>query len=366
MNQSKPSRCGWALFLPLAVIMTCGAAGRGAAPEPLPVTDPVCVGWEKGPAVYQYSAGQGKWSRWEGPRTARPLAAFSAVGPHSAAVVDPMRGYSGWLFDLHTQEWAAFPASPIEGPAGIMDPIVVAFAGSKLIVWGMSRGDVHGAVLDPSTMKWRPMSQAPVAIRYRCAKAVIGNKLLVWGGYGPIDPRRGGPLADGAVYDLEKDTWEKIPDPPVPGRRSECVYAVWNDRLVLFGGTSDRGPLPTGVTYDPVTRKWQKMADAPQAIGNYASGAVHGDTLVVWSESGVGLAYDFRTGRWRNLPAAPIPARVLTFTKANDQGVTFWAGWDPHAEKALTDGAAYNLQKNAWSRIPDLPARTPKEMHPGW
>src|SRR4051812_554959 len=210
---------GW-LPGPFMLLALCrGVPAAEKAPGRDAVTDRVCVTWEKGCVVQRYSPGQGKWLTWEGPRSVLPLKVVPAVGPHAAGALDPMRGCSGWLFDLHTEKWTGIPRSPVLPPGGMVTPTTAAFVGERLVVWGRIDQDpnddaAQGAVLDTKTMTWTPMAKAPVVPRYRCVTAVVGSRLLLWGGYGPTGPNRIGPLADGAVYDVDKDAWDKIPDPP--------------------------------------------------------------------------------------------------------------------------------------------------------
>lgn len=355
-------------------------AGRAAdAAAQAPVTDPVCVAWEKACVVHRYSVAEGKWRTSVGPRSVLPLKVMPVVGPHAAAALDPMRGCTGWLLDLHTETWTAIPKSPLPDPRGHMDSIAAAFVGDRLVVWGRivpgAADDVPlGAVLDTKTMTWRPVAKAPIVPRYRCVTAVIGDRLLLWGGYGPLAPNRTGPLDDGAVYDVAKDTWEKMPDSPVPGHRYGCTAQVWNGRMVLFGGRGIGAQIDEGVIYDPEARTWEKMKAPPVGVGVQAAAAVQGDRLFVWSGSGAGgrglssegAAYDLRAQKWEQLPAAPIPPRLLPFARAHAAGVTVWGGWLSRGPEFLTDGATYDFDQRRWQPIPAMPGEVPYELHPGW
>jgi N-acetylneuraminic acid mutarotase len=294
-------------------------------------------------------------------------------------VVDPSDQFAGRLFDLHEGRWTEIPASPVGGPGLSGDAITCAFVGDhRLVVWGR-RGPPQGAVLDTTTMKWTPMAEAPVPPRYRCASASVGSKLLVWGGYGPLDPRRIGPLEDGALYDVETNTWEKLPAPPVPGHRYGVSAATWNGRFVLFGASGRRGDLQRiGLTFDPATRTWEAMAECPFDVGVHSATAVAGDRLFVWSGSSRGgggggdspdaAAYDFRTRQWHKLPGAPIPPRKLASARAHGSRVTVWGGWtsDGDHDASLQDAATYDFETGNWEKIAPVPAGVPYELHAGW
>jgi hypothetical protein len=346
-----------------------------------PVRDPVCVGWDGGWIVYRYSDGAGQWQSWRSDDSPLPRKAFCVAGPHAVAVIDPFQRYGGWLFDLHGEKWNPIPISPMQGRTGTLDTIVVAFINDRLLVWGMTKGPPHGAILDPKAMQWKPIAEAPVAVRFRAATAVIGEKLVIWGGYGPRAPRGVGPLSDGAVYDVSKDTWEKMADAPGPPADYGYVWTAWKDRFALFGGRNRRDVPRTGLIYDPATKSWDAIVASPFDVAIQAACTVHEDQLFLWSgnsaaqaaagktvNSPAAVIYDFKKAQWQQLPDAPIPPRALSFAQTNGSKVTVWGGWDSSESPAhfFRDGATYDFAQGTWRKIPDLPADIPYALHPGW
>ena len=366
-----------------ALLITCllwaralAGADEGAAPnggERRAVTDPVYVTWDHACVVFRYTA-QGKWERWASARAVLPEKVITAVGPHAAAALDPEEGYGGWLFDLHSHAWTKIPPSPIGRPPGIMDPIAVVFVGGQLVVWGAMGGDPQGAVLDTATMKWQPSAKAPVVPRYRCVTAVLGSKVMVWGGYGPLGPRRIGPQVDGAVYDVATDTWAKLPAPPVAGHRYGCAAVTTRGRFVIVGGLIDGKVASSGMAFDPAAGKWEIIPPAPVPVGAHPACAADDDRLFLWSGTGPegsgtsrgGAVYDFWTRKWTTLPEAPIPPRLLAFTRIDAHGATVWGGWDSDPMTSRTDGARFDFDKRAWQALPPMPHDIPEELHPGW
>jgi hypothetical protein len=345
------------------------------------VGDPVCVGWEDRCVVYRLSAADGAWVTHKGPAAAAlPRKVIPAVGPHAAAAVSSDDGYGGWLFDLDTARWSTVPKSPVAAPRGLLDPIAFAFVGRHLIVWGAIGSDPEGAVLDTTTMKWRPMAQAPVTPRFRSLAAAVNDKLVVWGGYGLQGPRgqRGpiGPLADGAVYDVPTDTWVKMPPAPVADfpYGSSCV--VWRGRFVVVGGRIGRTFVRSPMVYDPATRKWDTLPPLPMELAVNGTAAALADRLFMWSGSSSandaatpnGAVFDFWTRQWKPLAEAPVDPRSLAFAKAAGSAVTVWGGWSQGRRRVNfhRDGATYDIDKGTWTQILDLPADVPYEMHPGW
>jgi len=80
--------------------------------------------------------------------------------------------------------------------------------------------------------------------------------------------------------------------------------------------------------------------------------------------------YDFTNKEWKIITAAPIgsPGRCVCFAFAAGSKVVLWGGWNGYEDdpKFLPDGALYDLQKDAWTKIPDVPASVPMQLHPGW
>jgi hypothetical protein len=350
-----------------------------AAPVPpsahISAGPPAVLGWDKGWAFHEFDVKAEKWQTWKGPAAPLPrIRGVSAVGPSHAAVLYPNARYGGWIFDRKKHTWAKVPASPIAGPTGVRDPIVAAFVGRKLFVWGLSRGDVHGAVYDVARKRWDRIPEAPVALRYRCLHGVIGDKVLVWGGYGAIAAGGGvivgaenNQLQDGAVYDVTKKKWEKMPRAPIPYRYGMSA-AVWQDRLVLFGGSKGQD----GATYDPKKKRWEKIPPAPRSSWALSACAAGKDQLLVWSwNRGAkpgGAVYDFRAKKWEKLPQAPIPGRPLAQASIVGQRAFVWSGWNPDnsARRSLRDGAVFDLKEREWKELPPAPGDTPMALHPGW
>lgn len=103
-----------------------------------------------------------------------------------------------------------------------------------------------GALYDPATDSWEPMSdtQAPTA-RYDAGAVWTGEQFVVWGGRG------GGtePLGDGGIYDPATNSWEAIPEAPLGERRDHTV--VWTGEAILIWGGEDGLRHDDGALYYP-------------------------------------------------------------------------------------------------------------------
>jgi hypothetical protein len=347
---------------------TASPTPKGAAPATAPTRgavsiiappDPVCVGWDGAWAVYRYSPAKREWLTWKSPATPLPRKGFPAVGPKAAVAIDPDARYSGWLFDLETHKWTQVPESPLVRDS-VMDPIVVAFVGESLVVWGYTRPPLHGAVLNLKTMKWAPMAEAPIKRRFRAPYGVIGKKVIVWGGYFNH-------LQDGAVYDVERDAWEQMPAAPMLFSGG-IARDVWRDRFLIFGGGRGHG---AGALYDPTGRTWEQIEPAPLDVGIASACTISGDRLFLWSGDKTvkdnGAVYDLARKEWKKIAPSPLEPRQLSFAHAAANRVTVWGGWvSDTPARFFRDAAVYDLDTDRWEKLPDLPAELPYALHPGW
>src|SRR5262249_8563258 len=135
----------------------------------------------------------------------------------------------------------------------------VALAGRRLLVWGGwtnplgALGD--GAVLDVSRKIWKKMSAvgAP-SPRLEPVSAWTGSRLLIWGGrYIAPSLGAGRGLGDGALYDPVTDRWTPMSSENAPSPRTGAVVAWTGRKLVVLGGLPALGgtPLRDGAAYDP-------------------------------------------------------------------------------------------------------------------
>jgi galactose oxidase-like protein len=126
------------------------------------------------------------------------------------------------------------------------------------------------------------------------------------------------PVASASAARLTSGNWSALPRAPISPRSEASV--VWTGReLLVWGGQS--GP--------------------------------HGDVL-----HGDGAAYDPSTGRWRRLPAAPLPARVAQAAAWTGTQMIIWGGYDQVSAsrfRVTGTGAAYNPATNQWKLLPRSP-----------
>ncbi len=214
----------------------------------------------------------------------------------------------GFMFDGDTRSWSAMPASPLSPRSAAAS----AWTGSELLIWGGWDGTDEGATpgvlgdgaaYDPAAASWRMLPPAPILGRAPLS-AWTGRELIVWGSgmRTPDLPR------DGAAYDPAQDRWRAIA--PAPIELSDAT-AVWTGReMIVFGAALSGGnhaatPVAVGAAYDPERDSWRRIADSelsPQA----STAAWNGREMIAWDYLNASAAYDPESDRWRSLPDVPL------------------------------------------------------------
>ena len=348
----------------------CRGPGRGTAPGPTASPTPKGAGpatragarrdddraarsrvrgWDGAWVVYRYSPDKREWLTWKSPETPLPRKGFPAVGPQAAVVIDPDARYSGWLFDLETHKWTQVPESPLVRDLA-MDPIVVAFVGDRLVVWGYTRPPLHGAVLNLKTMKWAPMAEARHQAAVLRPYGVIGKKVVIGGNFND--------LQDGAVYDVERDAWEQMPAAPVHFTGG-IARDVWRDRFVIFGGGEGRRAAAPD---DPAGRTGQQMPAG--TAGGRRRIRLHGQRRqavpLVRRQDRSGERCGVRPGEEgveKDRPVRPAP-RQRSFAHAAGNRVTVWGRVSDTPARFFRDVAVYDLEQRTAGRSSPTCRRT--------
>jgi hypothetical protein len=248
--------------------------------------------------------------------------------------------------------------------------------GSQIFIWGgvNESGTAlnSGALYDPRTDTWLVIaSDAETPTPRSLATAVwTGSVIVVWGG---LDPNSMEPLDDGAIYDPVSNAWS--PMSPGPLARSAPVGAAVYERVVFVGGHDDQErPLGGLDEYDLGMDEWVTgMQDSPSPV---ADPAVAGGTQTVWTYGGrtemntgvSGLSYYSMQGhRW--LDAAPFsPGRWGSFAAFANGEFFVWGG--RNLTDFFDDGASYGVGSfSNWGSVSsfDAPsARIATNRESGW
>lgn len=227
------------------------------------------------------------------------------------------------------------------------------------------------ALAGASVPWWWPSAGSP-----RLVHEAATTGAAVTGARGPNcagTPPGCGSGPDGARA-LADGTWSLLPPGPL-GRRTGQA-SVWTGRqLLIWGGASSSGPvssyhqvpLADGAAYDPVSRHWSALPAGPLSARSGSAAAWAGDEAVFWGgerSTGVvgqpaylsdGAAYDPARLAWSRLAASPLTARSGAQAFWTGSQVILLGGRSSTGQAVLTDGAAYSPTTQVWTRLPAFP-----------
>jgi hypothetical protein len=252
----------------------------------------------------------------------------------------------GALYDPATDTWR--PMTRVSAPEGRRDHAAV-WTGREMVVWGgLGVNGVlsTGGRYDPIVDRWSATSLvgAPSARTWHTA-VWTGSRMVVWGGNGGTD------LDTGGIYDPRRDRWIATSLVRSPSPRS-LHTAVWTGKwMIVWGG---QGPLNTGGRYDPARDKWASVSSAGPG-GRYLHTAVWtGTEMIVFGgfshkSLGDGGRYDPAADRWTPISRADGPGRrnqhVAVWTGSR---MLVWAGDGPPDGYPMNTGGQYDPATNTW------------------
>ena len=189
----------------------------------------------------------------------------------------------------------------------------------------------------PAEGEWLVVEEAPIAARTAPTMIDLDGAVLVWGG-----SAGGKPLVDGAVYDIESETWDAVPDAPVTVAPDTVVSTVWTgSEAIIVGRGPGAGDAGFALAFDPSDNAWRVLT----APGGLILDVVWTGERVqaLWRSTGsvFAAALDAATGTWQPLPAIPE-------AKAVQESVWYEGDW-----VAKLDDAIWLLPAGAtaWNKV---------------
>lgn len=173
--------------------------------------------------------------------------------------------YDGAAYDPKRDRWrklaptrflsACVPAWKPE-PCGSSPPIArllldpterylqAAWTGRAMVVWSSSPYVAAGALYEPDRDRWERIARPPheILIAPAYGSAVwSGEELIVWGG-ARRSPESYSSVAEGAAYDPEAKRWAALPEAPISGRSGH--NAIWTgEGMLIWGGGAENGAI---------------------------------------------------------------------------------------------------------------------------
>lgn len=266
----------------------------------------------------------------------------------------------GASYDPATNRWSSITNSPLAARSGY----TAVWFQDRMVIWGGAveggKAVADGASYDPVADAWTPLPAAPLEPRVSHRTVATTHRMLVWGGSSEVE-EGGKYLADGAIYSPATNSWAPMAPYPetreTPGR--DTFSSVWTgERMLVWGGygrsESCRPCLRSdGAVYDLNTDSWTLMSPSP-LTGRGAHRAVWtGKEMLVWggfgtTEQNDGATYNPASDTWARLSPSPLSPRQQQAMVWADEQLVIWGGHGPHGEGA---GATANHDDGASLRI---------------
>lgn len=265
----------------------------------------------------QNTAGAERWAALSAPRTSHAYHAAVALNG-KLYVVGGGRGMDFEVFDPQTGKWQTLEKPPTQRAF----PGAAAVGNSIYLVGGLTREEpYHNTVeaYDVTTSRWRRC--APLQVRRnRLAAVALNGKIYAIGGIpdGRDDTKV---TQSDAVeeYDPNKDRWVKKADMPTPRHGHAAV--VLGDKILVLGGYSWENPKvddgtsrPTASVeeYDPAVDRWTAVSKLPVARGFLGAAVIEGRVYAVGGRvAGASPfeVFDPQRDVWSALPTPPVGQR---------------------------------------------------------
>ena len=289
---------------------------------------------------------------------------------------------SGATFDPVTGNWA--PMTTVDAPSGRTRHAAI-WAGGEMLVWGGSAYNEitftveplnSGALYDPSTDSWTPMSPASTPRSGHAAVSIGGPLAIIIGGdtgppAGPTSP----PVAE--RYNTATDEWTILSNQyldlmgtPIDFSGIMSPVAVWTGTEVYV--INKDGGFPRFLRYTPATDTWVELAepqptDGVDLIG--VSGLIWmGDRLLITKDGttpggNLGAIFDPVAETWSALNTFGQPEFSDQFPPINTfQVQSVWTGseliffggvaypnpQDPFTPFILPGGGIYDPSTDSW------------------
>lgn len=211
---------------------------------------------------------------------------------------------------------------------------------------------------------WSDLADPPDG-RSLAATAWTGRQLLVWSGYIYTGFSNERPIDGGYAFSPKTGAREDLPPAPLEPRVGAAT--AWTGKeLLVWGGHNlvDWGPeslFDDGAAYDPSSGKWRELPDAPISARAPLWAWTGKQLLVVGTAlrvKGVGMegaAYSPSSDKWKTIPEAPVRLTDATAVWTGDELVIFGAALHGgnRARTPFAIGAAYDPKRNRWRKLPD-------------
>jgi hypothetical protein len=217
---------------------------------------------------------------------------------------------------------------------------------------------------------WRAVPAGPLSAREGALGLWTGREVVLVGGSDapPCPPNAEcvapdvPPLADGAAFDPESETWRRIAPSPVPFEWAQGIV-VGATGYVWIPGSPGRPKAESAfLAYRIEDDRWDTLPLPSGDLGWYHGIVQVGDRIVLYSSSDEeskqpDLLFDPRSATWSELPPDPLsPSFDRSMAWGGRELILFDHELVPNPgseEPAVTRAAALDLKAGSWRRLPD-------------
>jgi serine/threonine protein kinase/N-acetylneuraminic acid mutarotase len=230
-----------------------------------------------------------------------------------------------------------------------------ALGGRVLLVGGIGKGETptaDTAAYDGTLDFWTRLPALPRPLHHLMAVTYEGEA-VVMGGFVPAGERV---LEESdRVFALRDEEWEELPR--LHHRRAAAAAAVVGDKIVVVGGQADGKLVAQSEVFDG--ERWTDVAEIPTPrdhLGAASDGrylyAVGGRELSQEKNLRALERYDPVSDSWKSLTRMPTASGSVGAAYVGGRLITVGG---ESTMSASDDVQAFDIQKQTWSRLPNLP-----------
>lgn len=222
---------------------------------------------------------------------------------------------------------------------------------------------------DTKTNRWEKRATPPLEMSHFQA-VTFKDEIYVVGAFTGSYPHET-PIPRIYIYNPVKDAWREGPEIPANRRRGSAGVTVHQNKIYVVCGITDGhwdGQVSWFDEFDPATNTWRQLPDAPRTR-DHVQVAVAANQLVAAggrrSTARINQVlnttipevdiFDFKTGKWRTVPAAQnIPTQRAGCTAVALGSKVLIMGGESPQEKSHSETEAFDVRTNTWQKLGPL------------
>lgn len=232
-----------------------------------------------------------------------------------------------WVYDVDTKSWSRVSSSGAPPPRG-ESALAYDVESDRAILFGGQSGNLtfnDTWAFDANEGSWTlmaPPTSPPPLSGHAMVYDSESDRVVLFGGSASATAE----VSSGTwIYDLDANSWSKMPsDTSPPGRSSHAMAYDWRlDRVVLFGGASDGSALGETWSYDFNENNWTLMRPRASPSARHSHAMVYdsgADLVILFAGRAAGETWVYHLGSdsWVEVNPSPVPPRRTGHAMAYD------------------------------------------------